>query len=164
MVRATISINRKLARLKFINNKRKKNINLLKLRENQAEFQITLTNRFEVLEVEKANIDTRCEQVTKIIVEEAASIAPLEQVISQRTEEDRTIDNLNTRQSNKTAREKIEYTELVKTTRKKRRQGCRKRREDQIKEILATGRGPKEIDKLSRKKARIQQLRKMMDL
>ena len=36
MVRATICINTRLARLKFINNKRKKNINIVKLKENKT--------------------------------------------------------------------------------------------------------------------------------
>ena len=35
-----------------------------------------------------------------------------------------------------------------------------KRREEQIQQILETGRGPKEINKLSRKKPRIQKFRK----
>lgn len=52
MVRATIKINRKLARLKFIKNKRKKCINLLRLREKQQDFQIKLYNRFHGLEVD----------------------------------------------------------------------------------------------------------------
>ena len=41
-----------------------------------------------------------------------------------------------------------------------RKQINRKRQEKQIQKILETGRGPKEINKISRKKTRIQKLRK----
>ena len=46
MVRATIQINNKLARLKFIKNKKTKKIDIFKLKESQEEFQLKLRNRY----------------------------------------------------------------------------------------------------------------------
>ena len=166
MVRACIHISRKLSRLKFIRGKRKKKVNLLKLRERKEEFQIQLQNRFHILEDENLSIDERCALITNIILEEASSVAPPSKLTKQKTKEDIEIDQLNTKRNklrekdNKSAKEKVEYAELVKTTRKKRRQRNRKRKEEQIQNILEMGKGPKEINKESRKKARIQKLRK----
>ncbi|XP_072041070.1 uncharacterized protein [Amphiura filiformis] len=125
MVRACIHVSRKLARLKFIKSQKKKKVNLLKLRERKEEFQIQLQNRFHILEDEHLNIDDRCSLITNIILEEAASVAPPNKSSKQKTEEDIEIDQLNSKRKqlrekdNKTAREKVEYAELVKTTRMK---------------------------------------------
>jgi len=167
MVRATVTINTKLSRLKFINNKRKKHINLLRLREKHIEFQIKLKNRFDILEDQNKDIDidTRCKEITNIILEEASSTAPLAKTARDQTESYGIIAELDTKRkklrdkTDKSDREKAEYADLVKTTRKMRRQRSRKRRDEQIKKVLEAGRGPKEIAKNSRKKSRIQQLR-----
>ena len=166
MVRACIHISRKLARLKFIKSKQRKKVNLLKLRERKEDFQIQLKNRFLILEDENLSIDQRCSLITNITIEEAASVASPSKITKQKTKEDTEIDQLNSKRKqlrekdSKSTSEKVEYAELVKTTRKKRRQRNRKRKEKHILNILEMGKGPKEINKICQKKARIQKLSK----
>lgn len=165
MVRATICINKKLARLKFINNKRKLRINILRLKEMKEEFQLELRNRFAALKMEDADIDTRCENITAILMEEASSLAPVKKTSAQKSDEDKEIEELDKRRKvlreieAKTTAEKIEYSETVKTVRKRRRQRMRRRKRDSILQILESGRGPKSVMKLKCKKTRITQLK-----
>jgi endonuclease/exonuclease/phosphatase family metal-dependent hydrolase len=165
MVRATLCINTKLVRLKFINSRKKERINMLKLKERTEEFQLKLKNRFEILEVEDMDIDTKCNQITTVFLEEAANLAPSERVSKIKSDEDKSIENLDKRRkqlreiTTKTKAQKIEYAEIVKTVRKKRRQRTRKRNHTRILGILESGRGPKTVMKQSRKKTRISKLK-----
>ena len=59
----------------------------------------------------------------------------------------------------KTAAQKAEYKETVKAVRKKRRQRSRRKRREQIETILESGKGPKQIYKLNRKKTRISKMK-----
>ena len=139
---------------------------MLKLRERKEDFQIQLKNRFLILEDENLSIDQRCSLITNITIEEAASVASPSKITKQKTKEDIEIDQLNSKikqlreKDNKSTSEKVEYAEHVKTTRKKRRQRNRKRKEKHILNILEMEKGPKEINKICQKKARIQQLSK----
>ena len=59
----------------------------------------------------------------------------------------------------KTRAEKVEYAEIIKTVRKKRRQRTRKRKHENILKILQSGKGPRSIMRQDTKKARICQLK-----
>ena len=56
------------------------------------------------------------------------------------------------KKEDRSQREKIEYTELNKTVKKKHRQRSRKKRTDHVETILQSGRGPKHIYKGGPKK------------
>ena len=49
------------------------------------------------------------------------------------------------KKENRSGREKVEYTELKKTVKKKRRQRSRKKRTAHVETILPSGRGPKHL-------------------
>ena len=115
--------------------------------------------------VEEAGVDERYQLISDTLMEVAAEIAPQGKRKKQITEEDIAIETLDRKRKelreiqDKTTSQKIEYTELVKTVRKKRRQRSRKKREEQIKSILTSGRGAQHINKLSRKKTRMHQMK-----
>ena len=56
------------------------------------------------------------------------------------------------KKEDRSQREKIEYTELNKTVKKKRRQRSRKKRTEHVETILQSGRGPKHVYKGGPKK------------
>ncbi|XP_072051533.1 uncharacterized protein [Amphiura filiformis] len=98
-------------------------------------------------------------------MEAAEEIAPRERKTKQTTEEDKAIEELDKKRKelreveDKSPKQKIEYSELVKTVRKKRRERSRKRKKQQIESILESGKGPKQITKMNSKKTRICQMR-----
>ena len=130
MLRAKVHMNKKLARLKFIK-KGKKNtkINIIRLKEKRRDFQLELRNRFECLQIEEAGINERNQLISDTIMAVAADIAPQGKKVKQITEEDKVIETLDRKRKelreiqDKTKFQKIEYAELVKTVRKKRRLG-----------------------------------------
>ena len=165
MVRATIQINNKLARLKFIKNKKTKKIDIFKLKESQEEFQLKLRNRYASLEVEDIELDKMWESFTSIMLEEAAGLATSKKKEGTKSVEDKEISELDDRRKAlrkkeaKTKAEKVEYAEIIKTVRKKRRQRTRKRKHENILKILQSGKGPRTIMRQDTKKARICQLK-----
>ncbi|XP_072046347.1 uncharacterized protein [Amphiura filiformis] len=165
MVRAKIHIDRKLARLKIIRNQKKSKLNILKLKDLKNDFQLELKNRFACLDIENADIDTKYELISNTIVEAAEEIASRERKTKQTTEEDKANEELDKKRKelreveDKSPKQKIEYSQLVKTVRKKRRERSRKRKKQQIESILESGKGPKQITKMNSKKTRICQMR-----
>lgn len=165
MIRARIHINRKLARLKIIRNRKKSKLNILRLRERRQDFQLELKNRFEGLEIENADIDTKYELISSTLIQVAEEIAPRERKTKYKSEEDKVIEDLDGQRKklreveNKSPQQRIKYTEIVKTVRKKRRERSRRRRKEQIEIILESGRGPKQITKMNNKKTRISQMK-----
>ena len=133
MVRAKIHLSKKLGRLKFIKHEKKSRINILRLRERGQKFQLKLNNRFGCLNIEEAGVDERYQLISDTLMEVAAEIAPQGKREKQITEEDIAIATLDRKRKelreiqDKTTSQKIEYTELVKTVRKKRRQRSRKK-------------------------------------
>ncbi|XP_072023339.1 uncharacterized protein [Amphiura filiformis] len=146
MVRAKIHIDRKLARLKIIRNQKKSKLNILKLKELKNDFQLELKNQFACLDIENADKDTKYELISNTIVEAAEEIAPRERKTKQTTEEDKAIEELDKKRKEpreiegKSPKQKIEYSELVKTVRRNRRERSRKRKKAAI---LESGKGPK---------------------
>ncbi len=116
--------------------------------------------------MEEMDIDERCQTITTVMLEEARVIAPMKKVDVLRSEEDKEIEKLDRRRKeirvkeNKTASEKAEYAEIVKTVKKKRRQRKRKRTATLVLETLESGRGPKSIHKKEGKKSRMSKLKK----
>ena len=103
-------------------------MNILKLKERKTDFQLELKNRFESLDIENADIDTKFELISTTVAEAAKEIAPKERKVKIISEEDKRIAKLDKKRKelreieNKTTQQKVEYTELVKTVRKKRRE------------------------------------------
>ena len=161
MVRARISINKKLARLKTIKRTKPMMINNQRLLENKEEFQLNIRNRFEILRGKETEVDERCIEINNIIKEEATKLAKRDKETGKQdpTQEDIEIHTLDKRR--KTLRnkdklhvsqyERIELCETSKLVKKKRRQRQRRRRSEKIESIIKKGRGPKQIDKNNNK-------------
>ena len=130
MVRARISINKKLARLKTIKRTKPMMINNQRLLENKEDFQLNIKNRFEILRGKETEIDERCIEINNIIKEEATKLAKRDKETGKQdpTQEDIEIHTLDKRR--KTLRnkdklsqyERIELCETSKLVKKKRRQ------------------------------------------
>ena len=93
-------------------------------------------------------------------------MAPKDKVTSTKPKEDLEIEELDMERkrlrdiADKTAAQKAEYKEIVKTVRKRRRQRCRRKKRAQIENILKNGKGAKEINKMCRTKTRMTKLKK----
>ena len=145
LVGITLRINKRSARLKTIKKQKPFNINTQKLRGMKEIFEMSLKNRFEKLEEE-----VTAHSFSEIVKEEANKLASKTKdeapVLST---EDKKIKQLEDRRKelrkkeDRSQREKIEYTELNKTVKKKCRQRSRKKGTDHVETILQSGRGPK---------------------
>ena len=103
-------------------------MDVLRLKERKTDFQLELKNRFESLDIENADIDTKFDLISTTVAEAAEEIAPRERKTKKTSEEDKRIEELDKKRKelreieNKTTQQKVEFTELVKTVRKKRKE------------------------------------------
>ena len=150
MVRGKVKINKRLLRLKRIKRKHVFKIDIKGLEKATTMFQLSLHNRFDALKEEPSSIET----LNKTIRETAKEVC--EECQRERKEqnaEDKEIEELETRRKmlrkrdNKSTTEKIEYAELNKTVKKKRRTRARRKRKEFITKMLEMKRGPKETRK-----------------
>ena len=153
MIRIKIKINKKLARVKSMKRPKPIYIDNQKLLASKMKFQINLKNRFEALK--EIDAGTFCE----VMIKEANKLAGEKDTPTKiETEEDieiRELDDCRKKLRNKECKsntENIEYAELKKTVKKKRRTRARRKRKEHIEKILENGRGPKEVFKTSKKK------------
>ena len=152
--RMTLRINKRLARLKTIRKQNSFNNNTQKLRGLKEIFEINLKNRFEKLEEE-----VTARSFSEIMKEEANKLADRTKgeppVLSREDQEIKQLEDRRKELRKKEDRshiEKIEYTQLNKTVKKKHRQRSQKKRTDHVETILQSGRGPKHICKRGPKK------------
>ena len=155
MIRTKIKINKKLARVKAMNKLKPLNIDLQKLNRAKEEFQLNLRNRFDALEEEtdiKTFSEIMKEESKKLASRRSKDKAPVE------TPNDKEIRELDEKRKrlrnveNKSDREKIEYAEIKKTVKKKRRIRARRKRKEHIEAMLENNKGPKEVMKTSQRK------------
>lgn len=153
MLRTKVKINKKLIRLKRILRQKPMKTNLALIEANKNEFELQLKNRFQVLKT-TPDIDT----LHTIVLEEADKVSKGNNRQKEKTDEDKTIEDIDMKRRNiynkerKTAKEKIEYAELNKTLKKLRRKRARERRKQMIMKVIEQGKGPKEINKNTKKK------------
>ena len=145
MVRGKVKINKRLLRLKRIKRKHVFKIDIKGLEKATTMFQLSLHNRFDALKEEPSSIET----LNKTIREAAKEVCEERQrERKEQNAEDKEIEELETRRKmlrkrdNKSTTEKIEYTELNKTVKKKRRTRARRKRKEFITKILEMKRGP----------------------
>ena len=150
MVRGKVKINKRLLRLKRIKRKHVFKIDIQGLEKATTMFQLSLHNRFDALKEEPSSIET----LNKTIREAAKEVCEERQrERKEQNAEDKEIEELETRRKmvrkrdNKSTTEKIEYAELNKTVKKKRRTRARRKRKEFITKILEMKRGPKETRK-----------------
>ena len=150
MVRGKVKINKRLLRLKRIKRKHVFKIVIKGLEKATTMFQLSLHNRFDALKEEPSSIET----LNKTIREAAKEVCEERQrERKEQNAEDKEIEELETRRKmlrkrdNKSTTEKIEYAELNKTIKKKRRTRARRKRKEFITKILEMKRGPKETRK-----------------
>ena len=138
-------MNKKLTRLKKIHRKKALKINIQNIKADQSKFQITLKNKFALL---KENTPT-IEELNEII---SASIQELNENAMKTyttSEKDPEIEKLEEERKqlrvkeNKTTEEKIKYTELNKTVKKKRKAKARRKRREFVLRILEGKKGQK---------------------
>ena len=124
MLRGTIKINRKLERLKRIKRLRPFKVNIKWLEQQKDVFQLSLSNRFKALQDEPASIETLHTTVQKEVTKIKGNRDTRELI---KTPKDLEIEALDIKRKAlkkkeaKTTAEKVEYTELNKTVKKKRR-------------------------------------------
>ncbi|GFR72988.1 endonuclease-reverse transcriptase [Elysia marginata] len=153
MVRGKIMLNKTLMRLKRLPKKKGSKIEIKHLEAVKETFQITLANRFNALMEEPPFI----EKFNEVIKETAEGICE-KQVETNHVEVDQEIKQLEAKRKelrckeNKTTAEKIEYTEINKSVKKKRRAKARQRRKDLVISVLEQKRGPKQTHKNGNKK------------
>ena len=150
MVRAKLKLNTKLERLKRIKKKKPMKVDIKLIKENVDAFQLELKNRFKALEEKTASIET----LNTIVTEEIKKIEERkENVKKEKSQEDKDIEILDDKRKelrkkeNKSIEEKLEYSELNKTVKKKRRARERRKRTEMIQNVIERGKGPKEIYK-----------------
>ena len=148
MGRGKVKINKRLLRLKRIKRKHVFKIDIKGLEKATTMFQQSLHNRFDALKEEHKTI----REAVKEVCEER------QRERKEQNAEDKEIEELETRRKmrrkrdNKSTTEKIEYAELDKTVKKKRRTRVRRKRKEFITKILEMKRGPKETRKDGYKK------------
>ena len=153
MIRIKIKMNKKLERTKSMKRPKPINIDAQKLLASTMTFQINLKNRFEALK--EIDAGTFCEVMTKEANELAGGKETPTKIETEEDMEIRELDDSRKKLRNKEHKstiENIEYAELKKTVKKKRRTRARRKRKEHIEKILANGRGPKEVFKTSKKK------------
>ncbi|GFS08730.1 endonuclease-reverse transcriptase [Elysia marginata] len=153
MVRGKIMLNKTLMRLKRLSKKKGSKIEIKHLEAVKKTFQIKLANRFNALKEEPPSI----EKFNEVIKETAEGICE-KQVGTNHVEVDQEFKQLEAKRKelrckeNKTTAEKIEYTEINKTVKKKRRAKARQRRKDLVISVLEQKRVPKQTHKNGNKK------------
>ncbi|GFO20141.1 endonuclease-reverse transcriptase [Plakobranchus ocellatus] len=155
MVRSRIRINKRLERLKRIKRKKPPRIDVRQLEKVAPIFLLELQNRFEVLANETPSIEILNESITKTAAEVSEKRIETEEEVNA---EDKVIEQLEQRRKeprkkdNKTRAERVEYSEVNKTVKKKRRVRARRKRKDFVISILQQRKGPKETHKYKSKK------------
>lgn len=158
VVRAKVRINKKMERLRMLKRPRKRRIDLNKLATQQREFNLELKNKFAPLWdlVEDQPVSDTYNQFVQVTLETAEKLAKSE---PSQTKANNTCAEMNEiRKMNKrrkalkphrqdSASHQVEYTELNKTIRKKRRELKRKHRSKMVQEVLKKHKGPKTINR-----------------
>ena len=142
---------------KEVKKKKKKknpfNINTQKLKGMNEIFEINRKNRFEQLEeVKDSNFSEIMKEEANILAGKTKEEPP---VLSAEDQERKQLEDGRKelrKKENGSQREKVVYTVLNKTVKKKRRQRSRKKRRDHVETVLQSGRGPKHIYKGGPKK------------
>ena len=151
LVRMTLRINKRLARLKTIKKQKHFTINTQKLKSMKEIFEINLKKPQGLTKLEEGVTASSFSEIMKEEANKSASKTKEEPPVL--STEDREIKQLEDRRKelrkkeDRSQREKIEYTELNKTVKKKLRQRSRKKQTDHVETILQSGRGPKYIYK-----------------
>ena len=161
LVRMALRIHKRLVRLKTIKKQKPFNINTQKLRGMKEIFEVNLlkqtkqkakTNKQTKKGFEKLEEEVTARSFSEIMKEEANKLASKTKeeppVLSREDQEIKQLEDRRKelrKKEDRSQREKIEYTELNKTVKKKCRQRPRKKRTNHVQTILQSGRGPKHI-------------------
>ena len=172
MVRARVEIDKKLMRLKRIQKQKPYRLDLRVLEKLATPFRIELKNRFDTLKDEESSI----EKMNTVLREAMDTIQnQTQKSTTEKSIEDTEIENLDKKRkelrqktnkkrkelrqkTNKTLKDKVEYAELNKLVKKKRRTRARRKRK-LILETLEARKGPRQINK-HRNKQLIMSMRK----
>ena len=162
MVRARVEIDKKLMRLKRIQRQKPCRLDLRVLEKLVTPFRIELKNRFDTLKDEEPSI----EKMNTVLRETMDTIQnQTQKSTNKKSIEDTEIENLDKKRkelrqkTNKTLKDKVEYAELNKLMKKKRRTRARRKRKELILETLEARKGPRQINK-HRNKQMIMSMRK----
>ena len=162
MVRARVEIDKKLMRLKRIQRQKPCRLDLRVLEKLVTPFRIELKNRFDTLKDEEPSI----EKMNTVLRETMDTIQnQTQKSTNKKSIEDTEIENLDKKRkelrqkTNKTLKDKVEYAELNKLVKKKRRTRARRKRKELILETLEARKGPRQINK-HRNKQMIMSMRK----
>ena len=162
MVRARVEIDKKLMRLKRIQKQKPCRLDLRVLEKLVTPFRIELKNRFDTLKDEEPSI----EKMNTVLREAMDTIQnQTQKCTTEKSIEDTEIENLDKKRkelrqkTNKTLKDKVEYAELNKLVKKKRRTRARRKRKELILETLEARKGPRQINK-HRNKQMIMSMRK----
>ena len=171
MVRARVEIDKKLMRLKRIQKQEPYRLDLRVLEKLVTPFRIELKNRFDTLKDEEPSI----EKMNTVLREAMVTIQnQTQKSTTEKSIEDTVIENLDKKRKelrpkkkkkkkkknpNKTLKDKVEYAELNKLVKKKRRTRARRKRKELILETLEARKGPRQINK-HRNKQMIMSMRK----
>ena len=133
MVRARVEINRKRMRLKRIQKQKPYRLDLRVLEKLATPFRIELKNRFDTLKDEEPSI----EKMNTVLREAMDTIQnQTQKSTTKKSIEDTEIENLDKKRkelrqkTNKTLKDKVEYAELNKLVKKKRRTRARRKRKE----------------------------------
>ena len=150
MVRARVEIGKKLMRPKRIQKQKPYRLDLRVLEKLTTPFRIELKNRFDTLKDEEPSI----EKMNTVLRESMDTIQNQTQKSTiEKSTEDTEIENLDKKRkelrqkTNKTLKDKVEYAELNKLVKKKRRTRARRKRKELILETLEARKGPRQINK-----------------
>ena len=162
MVRARVEIDKKLMRLKRIQKQKPYRLDLRVLEKLVTPFRIELKNRFDTLKDEEPSI----EKMNTVLREAMDTIQnQTQKSTTEKSIEDTEIENLDKKRkeliqkTNKTLKDKVEYVELNKLVKKKRRTRAWRKRKELILETLEARKGPRQINK-HRNKQMIMSMRK----
>ena len=162
MVRAKVEIDKKLMRLKRIQKQKPYRLDLRVLEKLATPFRIELKNRFDTLKDEEPSI----EKMNTVLREAMDTIQnQTQKSTTEKSIEDTEIENLDKKRkelrqkTNKTLKDKVEYAELNKSVKKKRRTRAWRKRKELILETLEARKGPRQINK-HRNKQMIMSMRK----
>ena len=150
MVRARVEIDKKLMRLKRIQKQKPCRLDLRVLEKLATPFRIELKNRFDTLKDEEPST----EKMNTVLREAMDTIQnQTQKSTTEKSIEDIEIENLDKKRkelrqkTNKTLKDKVEYAELNKLVKKKRRTRARRKRKELILETLEARKGPRQINK-----------------
>ena len=146
LVRCKASFNTRLERIKLVKSKRKY-INVEALRLNKQEFQITLKNRFEELQLEDCEVNTHCNKIVDTLFNVCKNtIGDSRKPVRESKLSEETKALLRKRREMKQQMKNhgiIEYTELCKTIRKKMREELRSHNTKIVRNAIEQGKGLK---------------------